>query len=355
LTASPANGASVVRERGQEEGVLVFLHVPKAAGTTFRWLLRQQYPGGVFPAGNVFSRPDEAFACLARLDLASARAVSSHLTMGMEPHFPPGARLVTVLREPVQRTLSHYSYLFTPPSEGKPRRRIAQGLLPPGVEPPPPGTGLEACLDNPDWLLDNLQTRILCGIVSPYDPLPPDALARAKDNVRDRFSYVGVLERFDEFVALLTLELGWPTLVFRRGRENPDRIVSGQLAPEAARAVEEHNALDLELYDYASRCFAEAVRGAREEVAFETAVLSRGRELLAAGDTPDAYRRGEPEARHLAARAALAVRETELEEARKRVAGLQRASSKLERRAAKLERSLELSFGARWRRRLRLS
>ena len=62
---------------------------------------------------------------------------------------------------------------------------------------------------------------MLCGIVSPWDELPADALQRAKENLA-AFDFVGTTERFDEFVALLNIALGWPTVASAPGTEvNP--------------------------------------------------------------------------------------------------------------------------------------
>ncbi len=299
----------------------------------------------------MFSRFDEALGCLRSIDPERARAVSSHMTMGMAQYLPQRSRFVTILRDPVQRTLSHYSYLFAAPDDRKPRRRIGQGLLPPGAQPPAPGTPLADVLANPQWLLDNLQTRLLCGILRPYDELPPDALDRARTNLRERFSYVGVLERFDELVALLTVELDWRTYVYKHGRVNPARATRDQLSDEDVRLVEEHNKLDRELYGTAVELFEQAVQRAPDEVAFETEVLRRARSIRD-GERVQ-LRRDDDGARLLAARALLAVRETELSEEHAQNAQLQSRVRKLQRRVAKLEASLQRTVGSRVRRALR--
>src|SRR5205085_2218053 len=100
---------------------------------------------------------------------------------------PADARYLTILRDPVERTLSHYYYLVEPPGK---EGRFGGGLVPPGLPRPSPGLTLEDALGDGAYIPDNLQTRLLCGLVSPYDPLPADALEQAKRNVRERFAYV---------------------------------------------------------------------------------------------------------------------------------------------------------------------
>ena len=105
--------------------------------------------------------------------------------------------------------------------------------MPPGLDEDSRGLSLGEAFDR-GYLLDDLQTRMLCGLVSPYDDLPADALERAESNLRDRFAYVGTTERFDELLAVLNLALGWPTTAHEPARENPRRPTE---VPEELRAL----------------------------------------------------------------------------------------------------------------------
>jgi hypothetical protein len=119
------------------------------------------------------------------------------------------------------------------------------------------------------YLLDDLQTRMLCGLVSPYDELPADALDRARANLRGRFAYVGTTERFDELLAVLNLALGWPTTAHEPARENPHRPAE---VPDELRAlVAERNRLDAKLHAFAGDLLAERLDAAVEE---EAAVIA---------------------------------------------------------------------------------
>src|SRR5205807_2156729 len=121
---------------------------------------------------------------------------------------------------------------------------------------------------------DNLQTRMLCGIESPYDELPASALDDAKRNLRERLAWVGTTERFTEFLALLNLELGWPTLAPRRARANPRRPRGDELRPLAER----YNELDRGLYAYAAELLEDALARRGPELADEVEVLRRAGE-----------------------------------------------------------------------------
>jgi hypothetical protein len=331
-----------------DESLLVVFHLPKAGGTTLDWIIRRQYPDAVVGVGNAFNPVDATVERLRALDPSGIRAVISHLTMGVEPLLPQGARLLTVLRDPVDRALSHYSYLVDPPAAIRSKPGRAFGLLPAGREAPPAGTTVREGLGPGGWVPDNLQVRMLCGILSPFDELPADALERARANLRDRFAYVGVLDRLDELVALLTIELGWRTVPFSRERANPNRLRRGDLDADTLRFVEQRNELDQVLYDDASELFAAAFARAGDEGALELAVLRRLGEL-GTTEPDEGVRTDLP-----TVRARLAQREMELDAAYDRIDDLTRTVRKLQGRVTKLQWGLDHTVGSRLRARLRV-
>src|SRR5712691_2422421 len=212
-------------------------------------ILRHHYRGGGFHGGgNVFAGSEEIEP---RLRLIAAkphvRAVSGHMTFGLAERLLPTARYVVVLRDPVERTLSHHNVL----PRSRPGPAVAglrrTGLVPAWLPPAPSGLTIAEALAEGGYIPDNLQTRMLCGIVSPYAELPADALERAKQNLRERFAFVGTTERFEELLALLNLSLGWPTIAYKRSRARPGRAARHELAPEVLALIEERTALDREL------------------------------------------------------------------------------------------------------------
>ena len=307
------------------EPLVVLLHIPKTAGMSLATILQRHY-GAAFVGGrgegrrappdkrapNVFSRFDQVDARLRSISATpGVRAVSGHITFGLHDRLPADARYITVLRDPVERTLSQYYYLVRPP--GKRAGKAGAGFVPPWLPPPPAGLTLEECLSERGYIPDNLQTRMLCGLVSPYDPLPPQALEQAKRNLRERFAFVGTTERFEEFLAWLNHELGWPTVAYRRSNKNPSRPRQDDLPSDVLRVVEERNALDRELHAYAEELLAAKLASAGPELDLELEVLrlaverrkGRGRALDRSWPVD--------------ARVALALREAELAEAQLKI------------------------------------
>ena len=139
---------SAPRSGSLAEPLLVLLHIPKTAGMTLAGILQYVY-GDAFRGGvgesrflpderrmpNVFSRPEHVEGRLRSLrKKGTIRALSGHLTFGWADRLPPDARWVTVLRDPVERTLSQYYYFVDPP----PRRsgRPGAGFVPPWLPAP---------------------------------------------------------------------------------------------------------------------------------------------------------------------------------------------------------------------------
>jgi hypothetical protein len=224
--------------------LLVYVHIPKTAGTSLRKLISRTHPGRFRKAPNTFTHPDVAEERL-RAVLAEdppPLAIGGHIVFGLRDVLPPEARYLTVLRDPVERTLSHYGYLAAPRDPVKRQH----GLLARGT-PYRPDLTLEEALADARYLPDNLQTRMLVSRRSPFEDLPPDALDRAKEHLR-ALAYVGVTERLDELVA----SLGWERHASKRRRVGEERPSRESLTKAQLRAVEEHNALDLELYALAA-------------------------------------------------------------------------------------------------------
>jgi hypothetical protein len=247
------------------ESLIVFIHIPKTAGTTLGTILRHHY-GAQFRRINTSGAHDAESLrerVATALEQPELRVVQGHISFGLWDRFPAGSRFATILRDPIECTLSHYSFLVQ--RTGKWRH---DWLQPPSAE-----LTLAECLGERSYIPDNLQTRMLSGGVSVYDPLPPDALELAKRHLRDRFAYVATSERFDEFLALLNLELGWPTVAYDRARVTSGRRKRDELSREELELVLDSNALDSELHGYAGELLSEALERAGPELEVELEVL----------------------------------------------------------------------------------
>jgi len=92
-------------------------------------------------------------------------------------------------------------------------------------------------------------------------PAPNDILEIAKANLREYFSLVGISERFDESLILLKRVLGWRTKDILYVRQNVirDRPSKGSIDSDILKVIEQHNELDIQLYEFAKQMFEERI------------------------------------------------------------------------------------------------
>ena len=238
------------RQAGRPTGttMLISVHIPKTAGTTFRELLADYFGDDLclFYGG----WRDRHLAAISQPP-PSLRCIHGHFhARDFEVPFPDGRRIVW-LRDPVERVCSEYEHHC--------RHRDPQNSLSTLVGA---GTGLLEFAEHPE--ARNTQTRVLQGLA-----------------IED-FAFVGISERFDAELVRLRAATGIGLPSGHHVNANPARrTVRYPLAADQYRTVLRLNREDHELYlaamnaaacrvgDRTSRVFAggSPVRGAAQAVA----------------------------------------------------------------------------------------
>lgn len=220
---------------------VIFLHLPKTAGTTFNAVLARQYAGQCVYGikSDALEANIERFKQLPEADRHRIRLLLGHQAFGLHEYLAPGARYITVLRDPVARLVSHYQYVK---SHRHPKfiGAIEGGQL--------DVLGYVTCGISGE--LENGQTRWLCGRMDDA-PLGEADLERAIANLECHFDWVGLTERFDESLVDLAIRYRWPRVYYRSRNVGGRR--GNDIDPCVREAVLERNALDLRLYEYVAR------------------------------------------------------------------------------------------------------
>jgi len=234
-----------------------FIHIPKTAGRAFVTALLQNAPqdtvhiAGLFELANFPDLFDET------------RILTGHIPRFVYDWMRPQRRLVTILRDPVERVLSGYRYANT--SESHPAFRAMCKHRP----------SIAACLQHPYMRSEfsNFQTKMLGmtataknvewppkGMASAKDfavsltelqymPVRSDMLARAMMLIDTGRVKAACLEHNGSVLALCSEMTGHKVTEIPRVNET----LKTDWVPSAAdiALIQEHNQIDIALYKYA--------------------------------------------------------------------------------------------------------
>jgi hypothetical protein len=229
-----------------DEPTIIFVHIPRAAGTTLTRILSRVYPHQrtySFPSidieGSVL-----AFRSLPVEERRRFRLLRGHIMFGIHDAVPRPFTYITLMRDPVDRLVSLYSYILE-----KPEHRLHERVCSTGMR-------FEDFVESGITLeTDNWQTRAISGVRQDFGCCSEAMLSQAKQNIVDCFSVCGITERFDETLVLLRRALAWEWRSLYHTPENatrrrPQRI---DVRRPWIETVERQNSLDVELYDFARR------------------------------------------------------------------------------------------------------
>lgn len=250
----------------------ILAHLPKTGGQTLVRVMQRQ-----FGPQQVLSYEDHlwvegiaSFEDRAAAGLDGIRCVVGHLPFGVCAVAGRRVRYVTMLRDPVEWTLSLYSYI-----RGRVDRLPADlGELRPGDPRLPQraafaavrGMSLEQFVEFMEsGRMGNFQTRFVSGTMDarqplpPYAPLPATALAAAQSNLESPDNVFGLVEHFDLSLLLFRRRLGWRNVFYRRVNVTAGRTQRSQVQAQTLERIRQLHALDMELYAWAERAFNEAI------------------------------------------------------------------------------------------------
>lgn len=227
---------------------LIFLHIPKTAGISLRDVLVKRCGPSfqiIHPIEDQRRLAEQSPEFRAGLGL-----VEGHQYYGVHELLPRPCVYVTMLREPVDRVLSYYSYI----REWEPHhlyqrarnmtlaQRLSEGLT---VE------------------LDYFMVRCLTSLANihvPFGGVTREMLIEAKAHL-DGFAGIGLTEAFGESLAHFCGLFGWPVADVPRLNATRNRVGRGSLSEADLALVRRHNGLDEELYAYAQEMFFARLAG----------------------------------------------------------------------------------------------
>ena len=248
-----------------------FLHIPKTAGTTFRVLLENQFHmDDICPAYEFFQLGQYSDE-----QLRHFRLFRGHMGYNLVNYLPEKPRVLVMLRDPMERAVSHFQYISRDP--GHPKHRIIhEGKI-----------GLKEYLLDPVLSAEvtNAQVRPLAhlsdrqtldellagsdgqesfarawrhreGVLPPDDELLDVALQRL-----GAADFVGVAEQLEQGMSLAARLLGAaPPERLQSLNINPGRTRLDELPDDVLGLLEEVTRLDRKLYEIGQGLFESRYR-----------------------------------------------------------------------------------------------
>lgn len=226
-----------------KENLIIFMHIPKTAGTTFHLILDEIYQGKGLKKYHV--GPDVNVKVPNRFKFAAG-----HIYFGGVSPENPNTTLnyITLLRDPLERVISEYYFLrqypIHNPYVGK---KISDGNI-----------TLKDYVKSKDekfkCLTHNMQTRYVVGGDRPD-------IIKAKNNLNKHFAVVGITELFNDSLDVMKEKLGWGKIPpYKNGFINKKRLKLEEIPRDIIDVIKMNNKIDIELYQWAKKNLEQEIK-----------------------------------------------------------------------------------------------
>lgn len=218
--------------------IIHFTHIPKTAGSSFvKSYLEPEF-------GPNYFRPS-GYREFALKSYPPSACIHGHFPYGMH-YFKPFRKqeYIIFFRDPVERCRSHY-YFVLQNKKHYDYDRLSQLSLE------------NAFLDNTQLpysaLQSNLQTKFTAGILYGFSGLFSEKkiLEKAKQHLIKKYTGIGIQEQFEESCQRFEETFGWKQVITKERFQKTNK--KAHLDNNTIRMIENHNQLDLELYEFVKK------------------------------------------------------------------------------------------------------
>ncbi len=247
----------------EKDDVVYYLHIPKTAGVTLTRLLDDYFDYDKILQPELWKDLLNDFP----ENMKKYQFVRGHFGYGVHGILAKKLFYLTILREPIERTLSnidhhlrsHYPEIKDTASKNAFIEKFTtKMLINRGYK------NMQTHYVGVDFdskkLVENMKNRN--GKVFVTSPVymgehieDEDLLKQAKKNLED-FAFVGITERFEESMQLLCYTFGWkPFRNIKKFNVGTNRIKQEALQKKISGILNDFNKLDIELYNFAYKIF----------------------------------------------------------------------------------------------------
>lgn len=236
----------------EQDKSIIFLHIPKTAGTTLDAIMLRQYEQkSIFPLQLPVQESIAKFKSLPEDQKREIKVLYGHMRFGLHEYFPQPSTYITIMRDPVERIISLYYYILRTPKHDLYHEITSKNM------------SLKDCLCSKITTeLDNAQARLLYGVNETeigFGQCSNDMLETVKKNLEEDFALVGLTERFDESLLLLKRIFGWESCFYVKQNITKNRPLKEEFSKDTLALIEKYNELDIEIYKYGEKMLNELI------------------------------------------------------------------------------------------------
>ena len=220
---------------------IIFLHIPKAGGTTLHSVLERCYSKenifDIYVSGDTLS--SDQFIALTPDRKERISLLKGHMYFGLHQYFHEAqTKYISFLRHPVERIVSLYKYILSKKDHYLHDKVVNTNL------------SLDAFVESDlTTEIDNGQTRLISGVENlGINRCTQDLVDTALKNISEHFAFIGITEKFDESLICMVKILEFKIIPFYR-KLNTSKNVELKIKSETIKVIEERNRLDLQLYN----------------------------------------------------------------------------------------------------------
>lgn len=241
-----------------EEKRLIFLHIPKSGGTTLHHIIRRNYKRRhIYDIRTPVLKDSVArFKALSEQRKQNILCLKGHMGYGLHLCFKEDFSYITIVRNPVDRVVSHYYYV----------RRIPNHYLHKKV--------MESSMSLEDYVdsrisdeLYNGHTRLLActdGLGIGFDQkeeLDRSDLETALRHLQEKFILSAPMEEYDLFLIKIQELLNWKTIYYAKQNITRTRPPLDDISERVIQKIRKNNELDMELYENVRDNFKKQITG----------------------------------------------------------------------------------------------
>ncbi|EGG21377.1 hypothetical protein DFA_01258 [Cavenderia fasciculata] len=215
----------------------LFLHIPKTGGNSIHSLFQHTFKSH---ATQHWTSPDygESYT-----KIIGKKSIVGHFNYGLHFYLQEAGinqhSYLTLLRDPVDRVISHYYYH----RERKEDEGHALAI----------NSTIEEWTDTPRG--QNEQTRVLSGITSYTEDFPSmESFRMALSHLR-KMKFVGLTERYEETAILMKYYCGLNSVSITQANKRKDRTMDSKVSQDVRMLIKEKNWMDVYLYEEAVKMF----------------------------------------------------------------------------------------------------